>query len=100
MPDYLERELGRHLAPVRAPETLWDKIDQRRNTPVVWNPGRRLIFSPALALIVLTVAAGAAWKGRTITPVAPSVSAKTIQINLTSEQCQMCHTGATLYIQP
>jgi len=94
MSDFIERELERHLAPVQAPETLWDKIDRRRNTPVVWIPARRLIFSPALALIVLTVATGAAWRVRTTTPVAPSASAKT------GDSCPMCHTGASLYMQP
>jgi hypothetical protein len=89
MPDYLERELERHLAPVRAPETLWKKIDQKRHAPVTWNPGRRLIFSPALALIVLTVAAGAAWRARDITPVAPSASVKT------TDSCPMCHATSS-----
>jgi rubredoxin len=94
MPDFLERELERHLAPVRAPETLWEKIDRRRHTPVAWNPGRRLILFPALALIVLTVAAGAAWKtGQPAARTNPTVTG-------TSDSCPMCHTGATLYVTP
>ncbi len=57
----LERELGRQLAPVAAPEALWDRIQEPRRSvvrglPVAW------IAWPAAAVVVSIVCAGVFWK--------------------------------------
>jgi hypothetical protein len=129
--DTLERELVRHLAPVKAPETLWvgfpeagRALSQSRRRAIAWNPGSKMIFSPALVLLVLTVAAGAVWKSdqpRSLTadtPAKVSAGRSGLRVNppitnsantsvnngATANQfddaCMMCHTGATLYVSP
>jgi hypothetical protein len=117
MPDSLERELQRQLAPVRAPDSLWDMrlsaashAGRLSSAPVAWNPGRKLIFSPVLAMILLIVAAGAVWKTGQIRNAAPvklspnhtvvMPVAGTTGIQSFSESCLMCHTVATLYVSP
>jgi hypothetical protein len=135
-PDTLERALVRHLAPVKAPETLGVEFPkagragaQSRRRAIAWNPGNKMIFSPALVLLVLTVAAGAVWKSDQPRPLnadtpakfstglsvlranpagtgSTGISAGTISANngATANQfddaCMMCHTGATLYVSP
>jgi hypothetical protein len=56
---WLERELTRQLAPVTAPESLWDRINQKRRHP---EPRVSLewIFWPIAAAMVLLVFAGVA----------------------------------------
>jgi hypothetical protein len=56
----LERELARQLAPVAAPETLWDRIHEPlpsppRGMPIAW------VVWPA-AVVVLIACAGGYWK--------------------------------------
>jgi hypothetical protein len=54
---WLERELARQLAPVAAPESLWDRIDRRQR-----RPGRRIslerTFWPVAVAMVLLAFAG------------------------------------------
>ena len=122
--DTLERELARHLAPVTAPETLWDDFAkagrasaQSRRRSIAWNPGNKMILSPALVLLLLTVAAGAVWKSdqpralRSDAPAKLSAGRSGVRANPAgnplsnpaitnqfSDACVMCHTGATLYV--
>lgn len=55
---WIEKELTRQLAPVAAPETLWDRVSghrqrgQRRPAPVKW------MLWPVAAAIILAVAGG------------------------------------------
>ncbi len=61
----LERELARHLAPVTAPETLWNRIhDPRpsspRITPIAWFNWHRAVW-PAAAVALIVCVAGY-WK--------------------------------------
>ena len=133
MSESLERELARHLAPAKAPETLWgmrlsaasrsyraNAADSRSS--IAWNPGKKMLFSPALVLILLTVAAGAVWKSDQpgsglLNDAAPAKLSQRHQegngpkanqiiaigpagTQAFSESCLMCHTGATLYVSP
>lgn len=120
--DILERELAHHLAPVKAPESLWDAVAQSRSSfprplSVAWNPGRRrMMLSPALVLILLMAGAGAVWKrgqagdlrsdnaaklklsaGHSVFRAGPAPSGAST--NQFSEPCLMCHTGA-VYVAP
>ena len=61
----LERELARQLAPVAAPETLWDRIHEPRPSPprgmpIAWFSKHWLAW-PAAA-VVLLACAGGYWK--------------------------------------
>jgi hypothetical protein len=54
---WLEKELARQLAPVTAPESLWDRINQqRRRPPRRVLPGRA--FWPVAAVMMLLAVAG------------------------------------------
>jgi hypothetical protein len=70
---WVERELGRALSPVRAPEGLWAAIHRPRET-------RRQLFSlewafwPATAVILLLALAGVL-RSHTLDQPAPTVSA-------------------------
>ncbi len=120
--DALERELAHHLAPVKAPESLWDTVSHRtaqsrfvRSPSIAWYSGRKLILSPALAVILLTVAAGAVWKSgqaanvhssnaapQKISAGASALSVNTARsganlnqianLNQSNATCPMCHT--------
>jgi hypothetical protein len=54
---WLEKELARQLAPVSAPESLWDRINQRQPGPRRRAPLERA-FWPVLAAMVLLALAG------------------------------------------
>ena len=57
---WLEMELARQLGPVAAPESLWDRIQQReaprRASPVDW------ALWPIAAALLLIASGGAAWR--------------------------------------
>ncbi len=61
MPDmskWLERELAKNLAPVRAPHALWGKITAAQASHPVRRISTQLAFWPVAALVVLGAAAG------------------------------------------
>ena len=111
MSDYLERELTRQLAPVPAPENLWDKCAEagcrspRRSIrrTMTWNPGSKMIFAPARVVVLVTVAAGAAWRsGQRMNPPVPAklsagrASLRTVTAGQLDDACMTCHTSAAL----
>jgi hypothetical protein len=92
MSEPLESELSRHLAPVAAPEELWDRVCERRA------PRRRELYVPvwAAAAVLLSLGAGslAAWRGAR-DPRDPQVkpAAEYSSRNLRkAEDCSLCHT--------
>jgi hypothetical protein len=57
MPDlWLERELGRQLAPVAAPESLWDGINRQQRRPKRRISLERSFWPVALAMVLLAFA--------------------------------------------
>ena len=61
MPDtWLEAQLSRQLAPVSAPDALWNRIHEQRR-PLRVRPQRHLMWSAAV-LALLIVAAGMFWR--------------------------------------
>jgi hypothetical protein len=87
----LESDLKRHLAPVRAPEELWERVCERRA------PRRRELYVPlwAAAVVLLSLGGGslAAWRGTTreiqIKP-ASEYSSRTLLLQ--ADRCKLCHT--------
>jgi hypothetical protein len=87
----LEDSLKRHLAPVAAPEELWDRVCEKRA------PRRREIYVPvwAAAVVLLSLGGGslAAWRGRPAQELqlkpAPEYSST---ILMKAEACRSCHT--------
>jgi hypothetical protein len=85
----LESDLNRHLAPVRAPEELWERVCERRA------PRRRELYVPlwAAAVVLLSLGGGsfAAWRGTRDVQIkpAPEYSSRTLQ---KADRCALCHT--------
>jgi hypothetical protein len=94
----LESKLGRHLAPVSAPDELWERVCERRA------PRRRELYMPmwAAALVLLSLGGGslAAWRGGVSAPEqrpAQELQLKPVTDYLSrnlqkSEDCHFCHT--------
>jgi len=64
MSDWLDLQLSHHLAPVQAPEALWDRIHSGVGLRPARPPVRRLTFSsawPIAAILTLMAAAGTLW---------------------------------------
>ena len=57
MADWLERELRRELAPVEAPQGLWDAVQGQRN------PAKRRVLRrwPVAAILTVALAIGTLW---------------------------------------
>jgi len=84
MPEWLEQELAREIAPVEAPDELWCRIQMGRVAVV--SPRRR---SPALlvaAAAMVLVTAGAIWLWGS--PVRTGTATPSAQ-----GSCYMCHTS-------
>ncbi len=96
-PRWLEQELRDELAPVAAPDSLWRQVQQRRAKPRHRNG--LWIFLPAFALMLLSVAAGTAWK--TTAQPAPAEPRPWRAVSTVSQSsCPLCHTGAFSLISP
>src|SRR5258708_5937449 len=64
MSDWLDLELSHHLAPVAAPEALWDRVSRVGLRPASARRGDRpggLSFLPIAAILTLTAAATVLW---------------------------------------
>jgi hypothetical protein len=88
MSDWLERELRRELAPVEAPDGLWQRVNPNRTVP------RRRSFRPwpVAAILTAAVAIGTLWM------VAKGEQPQTHQLALEngrdrSPTCLSCHTS-------
>ena len=57
---WLEMELARHLGPVAAPESLWDRIHEQK-IPRRDNPDRRVLW-PIAAALLLMASGGVTWR--------------------------------------
>lgn len=85
----LESELNRHLAPVKAPDELWDRVCEKRG------PRRREIYVPlwAAAAVLFSLGGGslAAWRGTREVQIKPAAeySSRTM---LRADRCTACHT--------
>jgi hypothetical protein len=53
---WLEKELARQLAPVTAPESLWDRINQQQRRPLHRIPLDRAFWPVAAVMLLLAVA--------------------------------------------
>ena len=58
MSDWLERQLTEHLAKVRAPESLWDRLQHPRPQPASTAPWLRW---PVAAILTMATTAGTFW---------------------------------------
>jgi hypothetical protein len=86
----LESDLNRHLAPVRAPEELWERVCERRA------PRRRELYVPlwAAAVVLLSLGGGslAAWRGTRDVQIQPATEYSTRTMLVKAERCTLCHT--------
>jgi hypothetical protein len=62
MPDWMERELVRQLAPVKAPDSLWGRVRDARRTRRVAGAQAGWILWPAVALMMLVASGDLAWQ--------------------------------------
>jgi hypothetical protein len=89
MSDWLERELRRELAPVEAPDGLWQQVNQRRSA----DRHRFLRVWPVAAILTAAVAIGTLWM------VAKGEQPPTHQLALENSRdrnpatCLSCHTS-------
>ena len=91
MSEQMESELKRHLAPVAAPEELWERVCERRA------PRRRELYVPvwAAAAVLLSLGAGslAAWRGtRESEPQFKRAAEYSSRNVRRAEDCSLCHT--------
>jgi hypothetical protein len=87
MRDWLELELSEHLAPVKAPDELWRRVNSARRAPVSALPLRQRALP--IAAVVTLILAGALWfmargEGRQATYRQFPASAR-------AENCLLCH---------
>ena len=89
MPESFDSELSRHLAPVQAPDELWDRLCEKRA------PRRREIYVPlwAAAAVLLSLGGGslAAWRGTREVQIKPAAEYSSRNIRK-AEDCLLCHT--------
>jgi hypothetical protein len=86
MSDWLELELAQELAPVEAPDELWDRVRGGR-LAIVPKPRRSpVLWLAAAAMLAATV--GAVWLFGGSTAGAPSSARATMQVS-----CYTCHTS-------
>jgi hypothetical protein len=64
--DGLERELSRHLGPVKAPDDLWDRVHGGHRVNSRRSYGMRWQWAAAAAAIVAVVAGITVWQNRTL----------------------------------
>jgi hypothetical protein len=86
MSEWLDLELSEHLAPVAAPDELWDRLRTAR-TPV--RPAPRVFALPVAAVVTL-ILAGALWfmaRGQQ-----QSTAIRQWNPGARSETCLLCHT--------
>jgi hypothetical protein len=90
MPEWLEVELARSLAPVQAPEELWDRILDPRgcNAP----RAARSAWSIA-AIVTIMVTAWAFWFAARGEPVSATRSVAFSNHRQTEETCKLCHAS-------
>src|SRR5579871_1643537 len=62
MSDWMERELKRQLAPVSAPDSLWDRVERARREKRVAAGQAGWILWPAVAAIMLFASGDLAWQ--------------------------------------
>lgn len=60
MPDWLELELAHRLAPAKAPNDLWERVQTGGPRRPVRPPVRRRVW-PVAAIVTVMIAAGAMW---------------------------------------
>ena len=85
MSDWLDLELSHHLAPVAAPDELWDRIN------TAGTPARRTkpAFALPVAAVVTLILAGALWfvaRGEQASPAMRQFSPAA-----RAESCLQCH---------
>jgi hypothetical protein len=85
MSDWLDLELSEHLAPVAAPDELWDRLC------TAGVPARRTsrVFALPVAAVVTLILAGALWfmaRGQTASPALRQFAAAR-----QSDTCLQCH---------
>jgi len=89
MPEPLDSELKRHLAPVHAPDELWERVCERRA------PRRREIYVPlwAAAAVLLSLGGGslAAWRGTREVQIKPAAEYSSRNLRK-ADDCVLCHT--------
>jgi hypothetical protein len=89
MPEHLGSELSRHLAPVQAPDELWDRVCEKRA------PRRRELYVPlwAAAAVLLSLGGGslAAWRGTREIQIKPAAEYSSRNIRK-ADDCTLCHT--------
>jgi len=88
MRDWLELELSEHLAPVKAPDDLWRRVNTARPAAAAALPLR--LRALPIAAVVTLILAGALWfmargEGRQATYRQFPASAR-------AESCLLCHT--------
>ena len=88
MRDWLELELSEHLAPVKAPDDLWRRVNTARPAAAATLPLR--LRALPIAAVVTLILAGALWfmargEGRQATYRQFPASAR-------AESCLLCHT--------
>jgi len=83
--DWLELELSERLAPVQAPDELWDRVVNGAG-----KRGRRLLpFAAPIAAVVMLMLAGAIWfmaRGQQ-----PSAAFRQFPTSAHADACLLCH---------
>jgi hypothetical protein len=88
MRDWMELELSEHLAPVKAPEDLWRRVNTAQPALAVALPLRQRALP--IAAVVTLILAGAVWfmargEGR-------QVPYRQLPASARAESCLLCHT--------
>jgi len=88
MRDWLEVELSEHMAPVKAPDELWRRVNSGRPAAVMALPLRQRALP--IAAVVTLILAGALWfmaRGE----VRPATY-RQFSASARGESCLLCHT--------
>jgi hypothetical protein len=92
MPDWLELELAQSVAPVEAPDELWDRIQGRGYRPAPPARSARPVWAIA-AIVTVMITAGAFWftpRGSRVAGSRPDVFATHDHPEAT---CKLCHAS-------
>jgi len=91
MPEWIEDELARHLKPVKAPDTLWNRVStgQHSSRPKQRSEFRWILW-PAVAGLLLLASSEVRYHAQrpTITP----TYTRTVSAKITRDACVQCHT--------